>query len=88
MANPWVQNFLVFLILLNAVILGLETDADIMNSMGPQLLLIDHLILWIFIAGVVVLITAIEHELRIVHRELSELRQLLEKKTEQSPPLP
>ena len=31
---------------------------------------------------------AIEHELRIVHRELSELRQLLEKKTEQSPPLP
>ena len=59
MANPWVQNFLVFLILLNAVILGLETDADIMNSMGPQLLLIDHLILWIFIAGVVVLITAI-----------------------------
>ena len=88
MANPWVQNFLVFLILLNAVILGLETDADIMNSMGPQLLFIDRAILWIFIAGVVVLITAIDHDLRIVHRELSELRQLLEKKTEQSPRLP
>ncbi len=88
MANPWVQNFLVFLIFLNAVILGLETDADIMNSMGPQLLFIDRAILWIFIAGVVVLITAIDHDLRIVHRELSELRQLLEKKTEQSPRLP
>jgi voltage-gated sodium channel len=31
---------------------------------------------------------AIEHELRTVHRELSELRQLLETKTEQSPRLP
>ena len=58
MANPWVQKFLVFLILLNAVILGLETDADIMNSIGPQLLFIDHAILWIFIAEIVVLITA------------------------------
>jgi len=58
MANPWVQNFLVFLILLNAVILGLETNADIMLSMGPQLLFIDHAILWIFIAEIVVLITA------------------------------
>jgi len=58
MANPWVQKFLVFLILLNAVILGLETDADIMNSIGPQLLFIDHLILWIFIAEIVVLIAA------------------------------
>jgi voltage-gated sodium channel len=58
MANPWVQNFLVFLILLNAVILGLETDAEIMNSIGPQLLFLDHAILWIFIAEIVVLITA------------------------------
>ena len=58
MANPWVQKFLVFLILLNAVILGLETDADIMNSIGPQLLFIDPAILWIFIAEIVVIITA------------------------------
>ena len=58
MANPWVQNFLVFLILLNAVILGLETDADIMNNMGHHLHLVDHVILWIFIAEIVVLISA------------------------------
>jgi voltage-gated sodium channel len=58
MENPWIQNFLVFLILLNAVILGLETDADIMSSMGPQLILVDHAILWVFIAEIVVLITA------------------------------
>ena len=58
MENPWIQNFLVFLILLNAVILGLETDADIMSSIGPQLILVDHAILWVFIAEIVVLITA------------------------------
>ena len=58
MENPWIQNFLVFLILLNAVILGLETDADIMSSMGPQLILVDHAILWVFIVEIVVLITA------------------------------
>lgn len=61
---------------------------DFMENPWIQNLFVDHVILWIFIAGVLVLITAIEHELRIVHRELSELRQLLEKKTEQSPPLP
>ncbi len=61
---------------------------DFTENPWIQNLFVDHVILWIFIAGVVVLITAIEHELRIVHRELSELRQLLEKKTEQSPPLP
>ena len=58
MAKPWVQNFLVFLILLNAFILGLQTDQDIMNSMGPHLLFLDHAVLWIFIAEIVVLITA------------------------------
>ena len=58
MENPWIQNFLVFLILLNAVILGLETDADIMSSIGPQLILVDHAILWVFIVEIVVLITA------------------------------
>ena len=58
MENPWVQNFLVFLILLNAVILGLETDADIMDKMWPQLHSIDHAILWIFIAELALLITA------------------------------
>jgi len=58
MEHPWVQHFLVLLILLNAVILGLETDHDIMDNIGPQLILVDHAILGIFIAEIVVLITA------------------------------
>ena len=58
MEHPWIQNMLVFLILLNAVILGLETDHDIMAKFGTELILIDHAILWVFIAEIVVLITA------------------------------
>ena len=58
MEHPWIQNLLVFLILLNAVILGLETDHDIMAKFGTELILIDHAILWVFIAEIVVLITA------------------------------
>jgi voltage-gated sodium channel len=58
MEHPWVQHFLVLLILLNAVILGLETDHDIMDNIGPKLILVDHAILGIFIAEIVVLITA------------------------------
>jgi len=58
MEHPWIQHILVFLILLNAAILGLETDPDIMQSMGTELVFIDHAILWIFIAEIVVLITA------------------------------
>ncbi len=58
MEHPWIQHFLVFLILLNAVILGLETDHDIMDRIGAELVLIDHAILWIFIAEIVILITA------------------------------
>ena len=58
MESPWIQNFLVFLILLNAVILGLQTDPGIMHLVGSELVVLDHVILGIFIAEIVVLITA------------------------------
>jgi voltage-gated sodium channel len=58
MANHWVQHGLVFLILLNAAILGLETSADIMQDWGELLHWMDHTILGIFMAEIVVLIAA------------------------------
>ena len=58
MEHPWVQNLLVLLILLNAIILGLETDKGIMASFGTELILIDHVILGIFIVEIILLITA------------------------------
>ena len=44
-----VQRSLLALILLNAVLLGLETSAAIMQAVGPTLLLFDKIILAVFV---------------------------------------
>ena len=58
MARPFIQHMLITLIVINAAILGIETNADIMASIGQELILLDHMILWIFIAEIVLLIAA------------------------------
>ena len=57
--RPAVQHMLVFLIVVNAIILGLQTSHPIMaSSAGEVLHAIDHVILWIFIAELGLLIAA------------------------------
>ncbi|MFM8466107.1 MAG: ion transporter [Oxalobacteraceae bacterium] len=56
--HPWVQHLLVVLIVVNALILGLETDARIHDAIGHYLMMIDQVILIIFIAELVLLIAA------------------------------
>lgn len=58
MARPFIQRFLIVLIIVNAIILGVETNYEAMQIVGPELLMIDHAILWIFIAELALLITA------------------------------
>jgi voltage-gated sodium channel len=58
MAQTWVQNGLVVLIVLNAATLGLETSQGLMAEWGGLLHWMDHLILWVFIAEIVALIAA------------------------------
>ncbi len=58
MARPFIQRFLIILIIVNAIILGVETNHEVMQIIGPELLMIDHAILWIFIAELALLITA------------------------------
>jgi len=53
-----IQNLIVFLIVLNAVLLGLETDPDIVQSIGAELALIDHTILLIFVLEIVLLMAS------------------------------
>ena len=54
-----VQYFIVGVILLNAVILGIETDKDIMASAaGPWLILVDRICLGIFIIEIVLKLLA------------------------------
>ncbi len=51
-----VQMTIVALILLNAILLGTETSADIMDRFGEEISIIDHTILMIFICETILLI--------------------------------
>lgn len=50
--RPAVQNGIVALILLNAVVLGLETSPTVMAAVGPQLVLLDRAMLTVFVAEI------------------------------------
>ena len=58
MAHSFIQHALVVLIVLNAAILGLETNHELMAEWGEILHWLDHAILWVFIAEIIVLISA------------------------------
>ena len=53
-----IQHFLVFLIVVNAAILGIETNHEVMDIWGHEMFLLDHVILGIFILEIVLLIAA------------------------------
>ena len=52
------QHLLVFLIIINALILGLETDPRIHEAVGEYLIAIDHVILVIFIVELALLMAS------------------------------
>ena len=49
-----VQRFVISIIILNGIVLGLETDAGIMGRVGPLLKALDILCLWIFTVELVI----------------------------------
>jgi len=56
--NAIIQHAIVALIILNAALLGLETSSEVMSAYGPELVVLDHVILGIFIIELVLLIIA------------------------------
>lgn len=56
--HPKVQHFIVFLIVLNAALLGLETSPAVMQAFGAELVILDHAILAVFIFEILLLIAA------------------------------
>ena len=60
-----VTNFIIFLIIINAVILGLQTSDTVSSKYGSLLHLIDQCILWVFVTELV--IKAYVHRLRFFH---------------------
>ena len=49
LSNPAFEKFIMGLIVINAIVLGMETDKDIMAAIGPTLIFIDNTILAIFV---------------------------------------
>ena len=58
MARQFIQRLLITLIVINAGILGIQTNHEIMAAIGSELTIMDHAILWIFIAEIVLLMAA------------------------------
>jgi voltage-gated sodium channel len=56
--RPWLQRFIIALILINAVTLGLETSSTIMAKAGTWLLVIDRCILAVFVVEIVLKLLA------------------------------
>ena len=56
--HPKVQHTIVFLIVLNAALLGLETSTVVMQAFGAELVMLDHAILAVFILEILLLIAA------------------------------
>ena len=56
--HPYFENFILGLIILNAIILGLETNHNAMAKVGPTLLFLDGIILAIFVVELVLRLAA------------------------------
>ena len=56
--HPTVQHAIVFLIVLNAALLGLETSPAIVEAFGAEMAFLDHAILAVFILELVLLMIA------------------------------
>lgn len=56
--NVIVQYIIVVLIILNAALLGLETNQEVMQAFGAEMVLLDHFILGVFILELILLIIA------------------------------
>jgi voltage-gated sodium channel len=57
-SSATIQHFIVFLIVLNAILLGLETDPEIVQSIGTELAFIDHAILFVFTLEILLLMAS------------------------------
>lgn len=58
LAQGWVHNGILALIIVNAIILGLETSPAAMQAWGPALLTLDKAILAVFVVEIVLRIAA------------------------------
>lgn len=58
-ANPWFDRFIISLILLNAVVLGLETSPYMVSRYGEIMEFVNHFVLTVFVLEAGIKITAV-----------------------------
>lgn len=58
-ANPWFDRFIVTLIVINAVVLGMETSPSLVARYGEAFILINHIVLAVFVLEAAIKITAV-----------------------------
>ena len=58
LAQPWVGNAIVAVIIVNAITLGMETSPSLMEAAGPLILMIDRICLGIFVVEIVLKLIA------------------------------
>ena len=57
--QPWVGRFVVAVIVLNAIVLGMETSKPLMANYGPLILMLDRMCLAIFVIELVLKLVAL-----------------------------
>ena len=62
--NRWFDRFIISLIILNAIVLGMETSPELMASHGELMFLVNDLVLWVFVAEAALKITAVAPNFR------------------------
>lgn len=57
--NPWLERFIIALIIINAVVLGMETSPELTARHGDIMVWINHLVLAVFVLEAMIKITAV-----------------------------
>jgi len=63
--NPWFERFVIALIIINAIVLGMETSPYLVARYGEAFILVNHVVLGVFVLEAVIKITAVAPRFRL-----------------------
>jgi len=63
--NPWFERFIIALIIINAIVLGMETSPALTARHGDIMVWINHLVLAVFVLEAMIKITAVAPRFRL-----------------------
>jgi len=63
--NPWLERFVIALIIINAIVLGMETYPYLVARYGEAFIFLNHVVLGVFVLEAVIKITAVAPRFRL-----------------------